>query len=85
MVLNFSFRGYFWGLGFTFQGIRFTFTRPTSLPSLLYSYCALLSRYRWRINKVSNIKVHKQTCSHCQKLKVFINVKTLIMFMLLLE
>jgi len=37
----------------------------TSLPDLLHSPCALLSCYRWRINKDSNIKAQRQTCSHC--------------------
>jgi len=32
----------------------------------LHSPCVLLSWcYRWRINKVSNIKIRRHTCSHC--------------------
>jgi len=36
------------------------------VPSLLlHSRCALLSHYWWQTNMVSNIKVHRRTCSHC--------------------
>jgi len=46
------------------RGLAFTFTM--FLPSLLHSRHALLSRYRWRPNKVSNLKIHRQFCgSHC--------------------
>jgi len=31
----------------------------------------LLSRYRWRINKTSNIKVHWRTCGYCLNLYFF--------------
>jgi len=44
------------GLGFT---VPFTFSR--FLSSLLHSHHALLSCYRWRINKVSNIMIHRHT------------------------
>ena len=30
--------------------------------------CTLLVHYRWHINKVSNINIHRRTCSHCHKI-----------------
>jgi len=35
------------------------------LQSLLHSPCALLSRYRRWLNKVSNLKIRRWFCSHC--------------------
>jgi len=51
-------------LGFgLWLGLVFTFS--TFLPSLQHSCCALLSRYRWWFNKVSNMKNHRWFYSHC--------------------
>jgi len=53
------------GLGLWF--LSFTFS--SFLPSLLHSILAvaLLLRYRWRMNKFSNFKIHRPICSHCHK------------------
>jgi len=50
-------------LWFRFRDLPFMFSM--FLPNLLHSRCALLSCYRWRMNKVSNVKIHRCTCSHC--------------------
>jgi len=42
------------------------FTFGTFLLSLLHCRYALLSRYRWWLNEVSNVKNHRRFCSHCQ-------------------
>ena len=44
---------------------RVAFMFGTFLSSLLHFCCVLLSRYRWRLNKVSNMKIHMRFCSHC--------------------
>jgi len=47
-------------------GLPFAFTM--FLPSLLHFLYALLSYYRRWLNKVSNLEIHWQFCSHCQEI-----------------
>jgi len=50
------------------------------LPSLLHSCRALLSRYKWRLNKVSNKKILRRFCGrgHCLNLMWLVNLQTTI-------
>jgi len=55
------------------------------LQSLLHSPHALLSRYRRWANKVSNLKIYRWFCSHCQIENVMYDVSLIAAAVLLLH